>query len=418
MVAEAVESAEQGSNNEDGRIEPDGLSREDVIQGAQGPNDDSDEEALSDLDEEQFKEDLIPLTEEVYKLDAHRRGGAERSVANRPAEKRRQRRARPSFQNGEDRELEERSPKPRGGRSLSKNAVTGAQMDQIPPEEPDEDARELRELNERMDEALKTRKRKQRLTGDDLDRLQDEEIARLRSKMRNAAIQDSECVQNGQPALNKIRMLPEVSAVLSKPMLAESILDGNLLESVRIWLEPLPDASLPSYEIQRELFNALLRLPIKTIHLRESGLGRVVLFYQKSKRPHQQIKRAAEKLISEWTRPIMGRSDDYRDRRVMKADFKPDAILLAGRQSKHETLTPAEENAIRRNRAAIPVAKAVTYNIAPRSFIAPVPQQQTQRNSTENESALKRIRTRITSNRQQRGRKSNINLSIQGNSMS
>lgn len=70
-----------------------------------------------------------------------------------------------------------------------------------------------------------------------------------------------------------------------------------MLESVRLWLEPLPDASLPAYSIQKEMFAALEELPIKTVHLRESGIGKVVLFYQQSRKPQVSIKHIAEKLV-------------------------------------------------------------------------------------------------------------------------
>lgn len=37
----------------------------------------------------------------------------------------------------------------------------------------------------------------------------------------------------------------------------DAILDNQLLDMVRLWLEPLPDRSLPSLDIQNELLDAL-----------------------------------------------------------------------------------------------------------------------------------------------------------------
>lgn len=229
----------------------------------------------------------------------------------------------------------------------------------------DPQLRERRLLEEKLDAALKPQ-RKRKLAGDDLESMQDDAIAQLRDKMRNAALLDVEAIKEGKPAVNKMKMLKEVSSVLLQKNLADSILDGNLLESVRMWLEPLPDTSLPSFEIQKVMFNALNSLPIKTIHLRESGLGRVLVFYQKSKRPHSSIKRLTQKLINDWTRPIIGRSDNYRDKQIQQVDYDAQDMRIP---KKRGPKTAYEESAERRNRAAIPSASGVSYTVAPRSNI-------------------------------------------------
>ncbi|KAK9255514.1 hypothetical protein V1507DRAFT_374552, partial [Lipomyces tetrasporus] len=183
----------------------------------------------------------------------------------------------------------------------------------------DPDQRRLRELEERVDAALKTQKKRKKVDEDDIEQMQDDRIVEVRERMRQAAIKDAEAIKDGVPATHKLQMLPEVRDVLQKHSLYDSILDNNLLESVRLWLEPLPDASLPAYSIQRELFVALEELPIKTVHLRESGIGRVVLFYQKSRKPQLGIKRIADKLVEgDWSRPIMGRNKKGRNPMAMR----------------------------------------------------------------------------------------------------
>jgi transcription factor SPN1 len=90
---------------------------------------------------------------------------------------------------------------------------------------------------------------------------------------------------------------------------------------VKFFLEPLNDGSLPAYNIQRDIFNALLRLPIEKDTLLSSGIGKIVLFYTKSKRPELGIKRVAERLLGEWSRPILKRTDDYKKRHIETRDF-------------------------------------------------------------------------------------------------
>ena len=147
--------------------------------------------------------------------------------------------------------------------------------------------------------------------------------------MANAAEADTMARREGKPAMQKLKMLPEVTALLNRNNLRDQLVD---LEAVRFFLEPLDDGSLPAYNIQRELFNSLSQLSINKDALVASGIGKVVLFYTKSNKPEERIKRQAERLLGTWTRPILKRSDDYRKRQIAQASvdprYEPDAYFL------------------------------------------------------------------------------------------
>ncbi|CCH60335.1 hypothetical protein TBLA_0C05380 [Henningerozyma blattae CBS 6284] len=248
-----------------------------------------------------------------------------------------------------------------------------------------------KEIEERLDRILKKPKvRRNRRDEDDLEQMLDEKVLRLKDEMNIAAQMDIDTlnkrIETGDTSLisiQKVKLLPKVISVLSKANLADTILDNNLLQSVRIWLEPLPDGSLPSYEIQKNLFQTIRDLPIKTEHLKESGLGRVVIFYTKSKRVEPSLARIADRLVAEWTRPIIGASDNYRDKRIMQLDFdaeklrkknaldsarsrrkvKNGAVSKKNRGSSAQSLY--EQAAARRNRAAAPAQTTTDYKFAP-----------------------------------------------------
>ncbi len=136
---------------------------------------------------------------------------------------------------------------------------------------------------------------------DDLDLLADEEVAQLRREMVNAADDDEEANRLKKPATNKLKLLPKVVATLQKNHLQQSILDNNLLEGVKRWLEPLPDKSLPALNIQHQFFQILERMTIDTISLKMSGLGKVVVFYSMCSKVEPKIKRSAEHLIGKYS---------------------------------------------------------------------------------------------------------------------
>lgn len=232
-------------------------------------------------------------------------------------------------------------------------------------------ARRRRLLEEKMDQAVKNKTvRRKKADEDDLERMQDDRIDFLKNKMIEAANLDVEKNSNGQIATEKLKLLREVIDTMSKADLAISILDNNLLEAVRLWLEPLPDASMPAYQIQKELIHSLTTLPIKTDHLVASGIGKVLVFYQRSKRTEPTLKKIVDRLIGDWTRPILNKSDSYKDRTIRFHDYNKlrflNQLQLKKRSKQIEPKSLYEQQAERRNRAAIPSARTTAYKIAPR----------------------------------------------------
>ncbi len=321
------------------------------------------EDELSDLDEEQFKDvevskiglPIQAVDEEVYKIGRYKR--KPREGDDRPKKERRKRRP---------------VPEPEPDVPLSPETLR------------------RRELDERMDAALKPKKQRVFRDEDNLEEMQDDEINHLRDVMKEASQMDRQAINEHRPATQKLKTLPIVMEKLQKTSLYNSILENNLLESIKLWLEPLPDSSLPSFNIQRELFSVLAKLPIQTQQLRESGLARVVLFYRKSIKPEPSIKRVAEKLIGDWTRPIVGRSDNYRDKAISFADYDPEALMYHSKLNAGDDLTQASPY-LSKNRTSIPTANAVTYSVAPRIHVT----EKTRRG----EDPFKNIQRRLQSNK-------------------
>ncbi|KAI9655163.1 MAG: Transcription factor iws1 [Bathelium mastoideum] len=307
---------------------------------------DNDSDVLSEVDEAQF-EDFDPANiaiderpaiavdeSNVALIGVHRRKKGEvgddrprkkkeKSRREKPKKNRKKRDRDDDFEGGEEIEGKrvrkskdsERRDRPRARRPTPEVE----NEDHLTPEE-----RRKRALDRAMDEALKNpNKRKRRKDGIDLSEMADAEIEDIRRRMAEAAQADTEARKDNRPAMHKLRMLPEVVALLNRNTLQASLVDPdiNLLEAVRFFLEPLDDGSLPAYNIQRDLFAALAKLPITKDALVASGIGKVTLFYTKSPKPEPLIKRQAERLLGEWTRPILKRSDDYRKRVMHEVEY-------------------------------------------------------------------------------------------------
>ncbi|KAJ7170839.1 transcription factor iws1 [Mycena crocata] len=253
-------------------------------------------------------------------------------------------------------------------RKRKRKAPEPVDLSELPPEQ----ASKIR-LDMQLEAILKPKKsnRPKKRKGNDevLDSFADDEVARLRETMNNAAEEDIKANDAKLPAVSKLKMLPEAMETLRKASLAQSMIDNNLLEAVKRWLEPLPDRSLPSLNIQREFFPLIKKMEfIDSAVLKESGLGRVVLFYTKCKRVTPDIKRIADYLLSTWSRPIIKQSSSYRDRVIPTAQ-QGDAGDAPARNERFSTIMAKaalqDKDRVRKNAVAIPRSELRNYTVAP-----------------------------------------------------
>ncbi|KAF3918893.1 hypothetical protein ABW20_dc0104499 [Dactylellina cionopaga] len=225
------------------------------------------------------------------------------------------------------------------------------------------------ELDSKIDKVVKAPGRKRKQDGEST--FYDDLVANLTNRMKAAARDDADEKEAGRPATRKLEMLPEVLASLRQREIRGNI-DGNLLEAVRFWLEPLPDRSLPAYDIQRDLFHILLEMQdIEYDLLRISGLGKLLNFYIRDARPQQHIRFTAQKLYENWSRPILAKRIDYRDRKVESVEYdqsqKRPKTKLSSLRDKPDALAPPQ---LKTNRTRVPDATPQTYTIAPRSKLS------------------------------------------------
>nr|POE84604.1 transcription factor iws1 [Quercus suber] len=332
-------------------------------EGAPGspPNvdDDGEESELDDLDEEQFEDfdpNALNIPDKPIPVDAdnvgllgkHKRKRTEEEENERKKKKKEGRREKPKRQrkkrDDEDNfeggvEVDgKRSRKSKAGAEGRPNKTVRRAKTPEDEESLTPDERRRRALDRKMDEALKSHRTVKRGKGIDLDAMADAELEALRQKMAAACEADAKARERGDPATQKLKVLPEVVEMLNRNTIQSQIVDPdvNILEAVRFMLEPADmDAALPNYQIQRELFAILSNLKMNKEALVASGIGKVVLFYTKSIQPQPQIRRQAEKLVGEWMRVVLNKGKDMSNRPVETRTFDPLASQAAARLQKN-----------------------------------------------------------------------------------
>ncbi|OIR57419.1 MAG: transcription factor IWS1 [Amphiamblys sp. WSBS2006] len=130
----------------------------------------------------------------------------------------------------------------------------------------------------------------------------EENAAALKKKMRETITKDRENIQKRIPGVLRMKLLPSVVEQLEKRPTQEIFLDANILEEIRIWLEPLGVClTFPCPELRDTLLRLLFSMPIQVDHLRESGVGKIVMFYSRTKTGQfSETKKHAKRLMKKW----------------------------------------------------------------------------------------------------------------------
>ncbi|KAI9199646.1 uncharacterized protein BJ171DRAFT_205534 [Polychytrium aggregatum] len=267
-------------------------------------------------------------------------------------------------------------------------------------------------VDREVEEILSKSKSKRAKKDDDSeDTAKDELAVKLVDQMRDTAFQDVEFNSKRQPAIAKLKLLPTVKAFLARSHYISDLSDNGLLSSMKYWLEPLPDGSLPSLDIQRTLLVFLETHDFDRGSLVSSGIGKIVLFYTKCSRVIPELQRVANRIVDKWMRLIIGCTNDYRD--IAKTSVPYDAKahsyyerveVEAGDGPKGSTSTAIT------NRARIPMPITPNFEFVPESKLG-APSEK-----SKAPDRMKRILNRVMNSKRQ-GKTPGSKLSIEGRKM-
>ncbi|KXS13878.1 hypothetical protein M427DRAFT_156317 [Gonapodya prolifera JEL478] len=154
---------------------------------------------------------------------------------------------------------------------------------------------------------IKRQKKVRAVDGEvDLTTAGDEIASKLSEEMRRAAERDRGFIEQGQPALAKVKMVNAVKNHLSKHYLQDAFFDNGVLHAMREWLEPAKDGSLPPLLVQSAMLDVLEQLSLTKEMIRDSRIGRIVNFLGTSEKTTPEVQKRCKNLVLQWSKGLYG----------------------------------------------------------------------------------------------------------------
>lgn len=122
----------------------------------------------------------------------------------------------------------------------------------------------------------------------------------LISRMKELYRKDIQLQEQMKVANNKIENIDELATKIIRKETQESLIKLGILSELKLWLEPLPDNSLPNQKIKRAILDVLSTMKVTKSDLLNSGIGKIVHFYSKNPKEALEIRKKAATLIKKW----------------------------------------------------------------------------------------------------------------------
>ena len=177
---------------------------------------------------------------------------------------------------------------------------------------------------------------------------------KLIENMIGAAKIDDELFEKGQPATEKLTILPSVEKVIYNKSIQVTLLERNLLEILNTWISPRNKDTLAPPSIRSSIYRLLQMLPCQVDHLRRSGIGKTILALKKHRLETMENKKILREIIEKWSRPIFSQGNQVI---VTNQELIRNAIVLQRNKTEEDNAANGSSKAGKTSSFAAAISK-------------------------------------------------------------
>lgn len=189
---------------------------------------------------------------------------------------------------------------------------------------------------------LKTRRKPAQLNNDQCE----QRLAALINIMREAKEDDEIAHKQDQPCVHKLKVLPVLQRELCREELRDGFVVAGGIDVLNNWVTLLEDGTKPSDTIVIGILKLLRQLPVSTMSIKVSNIGKTVAAIFKDGKNAIEIRRSAEDLISHWLRPMLGLNSSYsvmieQNQEALRHGMTPTAVIDGGLSPRAGGVSPS-----------------------------------------------------------------------------
>jgi len=200
-------------------------------------------------------------------------------------------------------------------------------------------------------------------------------------RMADASNNDKDACLQGIPAIQKLKLLPAVTAQFQVRDNQEQFIENGVMTAIADWLTPLPNGALPNLKIRTTLLEALIDFPsCSTETLKASGVGKAInrlLHHPKEMKHNKQL---CKNLTKRWCKQIFQINDTGGFSKQDRQERDAEQYRVYGHAKQTKEQKAKEEQRIKSqnlkitdkgfiSRARVPMLSSKDYLIRPKNGI-------------------------------------------------
>jgi transcription factor SPN1 len=158
---------------------------------------------------------------------------------------------------------------------------------------------------------VEKKKKRRRKDVDESEFLDD--VTVFMAKMREAIELDKQSYEDNKPALEKLKLLPQIEKFLGNTYFQRLFLQSEGLNLLLEWIRKFPDGTYPALNQISSMLDIIHNLTLTLPYLRSCQIGGHVMELSKTSKVSKQIQKKARELVEKWSRIVWDINTNYSD---------------------------------------------------------------------------------------------------------